>query len=255
MPDALPYFPLYPKDMIGDENVQAMDTLAFGAYIKLLCFAWHAQPPATIPDDHSRLARLSGIADSDWPRVWSVIEPCWRNRNGRWEQKRLKEEHDKASDIRASRANGGYARWKKPSSAQAEHKEEHVLRAYGSGSSGVAVEDEGEGEETKPPSVQDQAAEVYAAYPLKVGKPAAIRAITRAIGKHGFDQVFKATKRYAELRAGDTSFMPHPSTWFNQERYNDDENTWRHDAAKPKPSRNDGTYNAKHVGDYGKAAI
>jgi hypothetical protein len=108
---------------------------------------------------------------------------------------------------------------------------------------------------TTEPPIEAQAAEVYAAYPLKVGKPAALRAIRAAIGKHGFDFVKLRTVAFAAARGADKEFLAHPSTWFNQERYNDDPSTWIRSAAPPKPSRNDGTFNAGKENDYANAAI
>jgi hypothetical protein len=34
------------------------------------------------------------------------------------------------------------------------------------------------------------------------------------------------TKAYASARNGDVAFVPNPSTWFHQERFNDDPATW-----------------------------
>lgn len=72
-----------------------------------------------------------------------------------------------------------------------------------------------------------QAEEVYRAYPRKVGRPDAIKAISKAIKKHGFENVLSITQDYAVSRIGrDEKFTPHPATWFNQERYLDDPSTW-----------------------------
>lgn len=71
------------------------------------------------------------------------------------------------------------------------------------------------------------AADVYAKYPRKVGRPGALRAITRAMTLHGQEVVSAATEKYAVAVKGmDPKFIPHPATWYNQERYNDDPATW-----------------------------
>lgn len=67
---------------------------------------------------------------------------------------------------------------------------------------------------------------IYDAYPLKVGKPSAIRAIKKAMLKTDATKLLETTKAFASRRNGDVAFTPHPSTWFNQERYNDDPSTW-----------------------------
>lgn len=68
---------------------------------------------------------------------------------------------------------------------------------------------------------------IYAAYPFKAGKPAAIRAI-KAVIKKGASASFvlARTQAYAAAVKGSRRMIPHPSTWFNQERFNDDPSTW-----------------------------
>jgi hypothetical protein len=79
-----------------------------------------------------------------------------------------------------------------------------------------------------------KAEEIYRAFPLKVGKPAALRAIAKALSKTSFDNLLAKTKAFAEARNGDMEFCPHPATWFNGERYNDDPSTWIRADSGPK---------------------
>jgi hypothetical protein len=81
------------------------------------------------------------------------------------------------------------------------------------------------------------ACSIYEAYPRKVGKPAALKAITRAVSKFGLELVLERTKAFSEARKGqDIQFTPHPATWFNQERFNDDPATWVNHSHSHKPS-------------------
>ena len=74
----------------------------------------------------------------------------------------------------------------------------------------------------------EKIAAIYAAYPLKVGRPHALKAIALAFKRgHSLDFLLERTKRFATVRAGDKSFCPHPATWFNQDRFNDDEESWQ----------------------------
>lgn len=80
---------------------------------------------------------------------------------------------------------------------------------------------------------------IYAAYPKKVGRPAALRAIRRALTKCPFDSLLERTRLYAQTCNVPAQFIPHPSTWFNQERFNDDPATWRRTVGangKPEPA-------------------
>jgi len=68
---------------------------------------------------------------------------------------------------------------------------------------------------------------VYQAYPRKVAKPTALKAIQKQITKYGFDDVLSKTELFAKATQGeDLKFIPHPATFYNQERFNDDPDTW-----------------------------
>jgi hypothetical protein len=67
---------------------------------------------------------------------------------------------------------------------------------------------------------------IYDAYPRKVAKPEALKAIAKAIKKIDPIVLLARTKSYAMLRGQNNEFTPHPATWFNQERFNDDPETW-----------------------------
>ena len=83
-----------------------------------------------------------------------------------------------------------------------------------------------EGEERKK-KVKKEAQEIYEAYPRKVSKPAALRSITKALKTIAAQTLLDKTKSYAKARDGaDPNFTPHPATWFNGERFNDDPSTW-----------------------------
>jgi hypothetical protein len=69
---------------------------------------------------------------------------------------------------------------------------------------------------------------IYEAYPRKVGRPNALRAIYKAVTKYGVDRILDRTKAYALARAGEEpGFTPYPAVWFNQERFEDDPSTWK----------------------------
>ena len=91
-----------------------------------------------------------------------------------------------------------------------------------------------------------QAEAIYQAYPRKVAKNEALKAITKALEKEKYEHLLERTEAYAKARNGDLSYMPNPSTWFNQERYNDDPKTWvRTEAPPPQKQRvNLGTVNS-----------
>jgi hypothetical protein len=85
--------------------------------------------------------------------------------------------------------------------------------------------------------IEKQAETIYKEYPRKVAKPNAIRAIIKQL-KSGVDKdyLLNRTTLFAdctkEWDQRDIAFIPHPATWYNQERFNDDHNEWKRN--KPK---------------------
>jgi hypothetical protein len=72
---------------------------------------------------------------------------------------------------------------------------------------------------------------IYEAYPRKVGKGAALRAIEKALKRLDTDDpggyLLQVTKEYAKSPAGNNdNFTPLPATWFNRSSYLDDPKEW-----------------------------
>lgn len=81
---------------------------------------------------------------------------------------------------------------------------------------------------------EEMALAIYAEYPRKVGRPVALRAILKAMKKCPFPTLLAKTKAYAAAREEqDPQWTPHPSTFFNQERYNDAPETWAPSLSRP----------------------
>lgn len=77
--------------------------------------------------------------------------------------------------------------------------------------------------------------EIYRAYPRHLAKIAAKKAIARAVRElakevgenQARQQIMEATQAFANSPAGQRgAYTPHPSTWFNQGRYLDDQIEW-----------------------------
>jgi len=75
------------------------------------------------------------------------------------------------------------------------------------------------------------AAEIYAEYPRKQGKIAAMKAIGKAMLRENPAHLLERTKAFAAVVArwpaeAKPHFIPHPATFFNEGRYDDDPATW-----------------------------
>jgi hypothetical protein len=85
----------------------------------------------------------------------------------------------------------------------------------------------------KESSLLCKAREIYDVYPRKIGKPHALKAIKLALKKTPYAILLQRTKDYHKIiceclsrDSGVVHFVPHPATWYNQERYKDDPSTW-----------------------------
>ncbi|CAB4171714.1 hypothetical protein UFOVP1007_40 [uncultured Caudovirales phage] len=91
-------------------------------------------------------------------------------------------------------------------------------------------------EAASPDNSTVSAEEIYAAYPRKVGKQGAIKAIKR-LAFHNISPgwLLERTKAYAEATsrwpAEDRQYIPHPATWFNRGSYDDDPKEWERGTA------------------------
>jgi hypothetical protein len=47
------------------------------------------------------------------------------------------------------------------------------------------------------------------------------------MSRHPEADLLEKTRLYATVRGKDKAFIPHPSTWFNQDRFLDDPETWK----------------------------
>lgn len=97
------------------------------------------------------------------------------------------------------------------------------------------------------------AEKIYEEYPRKAARPKAIESIQRAAQgacqkakDAGFsdcmayllDRTLAFSRATATWQESERTFIPHPTTWFNQERFNDDPSTWERKAPKgQKPDR------------------
>ena len=91
----------------------------------------------------------------------------------------------------------------------------------------------------KRPRVDRKAVEaIYAAYPRKVGKIAAKKAIENALAEVLAPWLLMRVKAFAASPAGQAGqFTPHPATWFNRGSFHDDEAEWNRSSVPENASR------------------
>jgi uncharacterized protein YdaU (DUF1376 family) len=101
-PDSLHVLPLFCDDLIA--SCVDMTPACFGAYMRLLCFAWTR---GGIPDNEAACGRIAGgIGNEDWQQIrarLTVLE------DGRLSHDRLERERSAVSDMREERSKAGSA--------------------------------------------------------------------------------------------------------------------------------------------------
>lgn len=77
---------------------------------------------------------------------------------------------------------------------------------------------------------------IYQAYPRKVAKSEALRAISRAMKANDPDFLLERTTAYATaISWKDKQFIPYPATWFNKGMFNDDPDEWKEPTNNTRP--------------------
>jgi uncharacterized protein YdaU (DUF1376 family) len=79
-------------------------------------------------------------------------------------------------------------------------------------------------EELAEKQLQENAGRIYEAYPRKVAKQVAIKAIAAALANKPYGELLVLTASFAEhcrKLKKEQRYIPHPATWFNQARYDD----------------------------------
>jgi uncharacterized protein YdaU (DUF1376 family) len=66
-----PAYQHYAKDFIA--GTSDMSCAEVGAYIRLLDHAWDSDPIATLPDDDTKLRRLSGADPEEWAAIKKAV--------------------------------------------------------------------------------------------------------------------------------------------------------------------------------------
>ena len=208
----LPHFPFYPSDFIAKTGRLTDEQI--GAYIRLLCEQWiTGDIPLVITHDGTHdanvLRMICESADRSWPAIAKYFEPIDTGmKNPRMEKVRVK-----ALDIYQKRVNAGIA-----SGEARTHDGASVPTSEGT---------------TQNPKLKEQKKEnlkrttqlfdrFYSAYPRKVSKSPALKAFTKLNPDDNLFDVIMVALEIHKKNWTDPQFIPHPSTWLNQRRWEDE---------------------------------
>jgi len=110
----------------------------------------------------------------------------------------------------------------------------HALEIFEAGWNAAIAQPEVE--RSTPAGSTTTAEDIYAAYPRKVGKQAAIKIIKRLTFHNvSAEWLLERTQAYAKATESwpeeDRKYIPHPATWFNRGSYEDDPKEWERGTA------------------------
>jgi uncharacterized protein YdaU (DUF1376 family) len=112
---SLPWMPLYVNDLML--STAGMTNACFGAYMRLLCYAW----AGALPNDYDLCARIAhGMTKADWAVIRKRLELVRDEATGeeRLVHPRMESERQRADHVRSARraaaAKTNQARWGTP---------------------------------------------------------------------------------------------------------------------------------------------
>jgi uncharacterized protein YdaU (DUF1376 family) len=211
-----PAFQFYADDFLA--GVADMTQAEVGAYVLLLCHQWNRGSAPVEPERQQLLAKGSVSAH--------VLAKFKLQEDGTLKNERLEREREKQARYRASQSEKGLR--------SAESRREPRLN-HGLNNGSTAVQPSVNPPSPSPspsntPIVPSDTLTIYEAYPRKVGRDAALKAIAKAQKQLPAADLLAKVKAYAYATArwsdDDRKFIPHPATWFNRGSYHDDPATW-----------------------------
>jgi uncharacterized protein YdaU (DUF1376 family) len=236
----LPAFLFYPEDFAT--GTADMSPTEVGIYIRCLCHQWHK---LFVPDDATKVARIVGATPDEIQAAWPAVRAKFiatapgELRNARLEkvrrdlresQKRRSKSGKAGAAARWSDANAnGNANGKRKATAKRKQRQTRC------GSDGKMMPSRVENEN----SIEDSLGfeDFWKVVHRKEGKGAAQKAYERACARiagrsgPGGDNpdafLIERMVQFAKSPRGKAGrFSPHPSTWLNEDRFDDDPAVW-----------------------------
>lgn len=259
-----PSFQFYPADWRNDAKLRRCTDAARGAWMDVLCVLHDGDEygicrwaladlarAASVPVRLLQELRTKGVLKGDDSEIGAfVYTPRHAGQNGEpvtliaagagpcWFSSRMvRDEH-----VRQHRGVGtryaGEAR--SPEATPKPTPKPPIGGRQGDGSSSSSSSSSSKNTPKPPRGGCDggpEFARFYAAYPLKVGKPSAIKAFAKLDPDAAVvDQMLAAIERQGlaqRCQRGEGQYVPHPATWLNDRRWEDEVTTRQPDDDKP----------------------
>lgn len=194
------------------------------AYRRLLDAYYLREGP--LPADVPTTARLIGLRDHE-AEVGAVLREFFEDTSDGWRSTRCDEEIARYAAMVNGGRNGAAKRWAKGGDSPPIPRPKGGDREANAPPNGNQNQNQNqEPSPPKPPKGPDLFEEFWAAFPRKVGKDAAAKAFEkRKPDRAMLDRMLAAVahqKASAEWQKDGGQFIPHPTTWLNQGRWQDE---------------------------------
>lgn len=203
---------------------------ARGLYREMLSQAWRRG--ARLPNDHEAIKRAVGCSDAEWARCWPLVSTYWTVDGEHLVNDTQRSVYGDALKRRAAAQRRGLMgagkRWgngsTNSSTTGSTNAQAHAQAIASDLRSPITTNYK----DSRPtPSASDRRfAEFWAAYPKKTGKDAARKAFERRrVDDALLATMIAAIRQQAQSRQWTEEggrFIPNPSTWLNQGRWQDE---------------------------------
>ena len=232
----------WPQDWEGDASLRACSLAAQGMWMRVICIMHRAEEYGHLtlngrPPSAKQLALMIGATERETAKLMAELEDAGvfsRTEAGAIFSRRMLRDKASAEEAREHGRRGGNPALKAETS-------EAVIHPGGGGVNPpvkpplILQEAEAEAETERDTSLRSVSlprgkraasahpdfADFWTAYPRKVGRGAAEKAFAAAIAKGATVAAIAAGLNRQQWPA-DPQFIPHPSTWLNQGRWQDD---------------------------------
>jgi uncharacterized protein YdaU (DUF1376 family) len=245
-----PALPLFTDAYLGDTT--HLTTLEHGAYLLLLMAAWRSKD-TSLPDDDKLLARYAGLTAGQWARIKPIIIGFFKVENGYWMQGRLTDEAKHVRQVSKRQSEKARDRWLKiKESTEAVAEPLQCPHTPPTPIDNTNVLSPPMSPTGKSVVYSEQFEHFWKTYPNRTGKAAAYKAYQSALKTHKelthailIDRAGRFAAAHTTARTP-SQYIPHPATWLNQGRWEDDLSriTARTNGTQPAPNARGSQFSA-----------
>jgi len=217
-----PWIRFFPSDWLaGTRGMTAAET---GIYITLIAMMYERGEP--IPDDTSRLARLCGTTTAALKSTLTVL--CNEGKisiiNGGLWNDRVGVETEIRRDKSTSAQKSAETRWEKQKQNQGRKDANAMHSQSGRNANQIPDTRKKDADASFRRECEREFDEIFwPAYPLKRGKPEALKAFLAARKRAGIETIMAGVTRYAAERFGqDKQYTKQAQGWLNRDGWNDE---------------------------------